>query len=301
MSNVHFPKEIMQARKKLRGALLYAFLRNQTTPPAVNDATRHALDILTNAPNVDYVIDQLTNKERTLIQVANDLTRMSPVMTTCGRKNTVWLDGKPYADLEMAGTNLLVLLRRPPEYRVAHFIFQEAESRNRDVITRDGGGDLYNRIGRIARTLDGAIILSDGVDITLDRNLTLFPTDRFSSLTSNNKIMIRHQDGAVRCRPFTDALWTERRIVADTLSLASVDIAINDLSVRNLALSNATLKTRRLQPKMIRGWNSSILCADKPPVLNPDWRLTDCTIRQENPNQTNSKSDREQTRDPTPL
>lgn len=281
MSNTRLPSSIMQAKRKMRGALLYAFLRNKQALPALDYMNRHAIDILKKAPDADYVIDQLTTKERSLTQVAHDLTRAAPVITTCDKNHVVWLNGKACATLEMSGTNLLCSLKRPAEYRVAQAVFQEAESRKCDVVTRDEGGDLYNRIGRIIRTLDGAMILSDDVDITTSRLLTLFPADHFASITSNSKVMIRHQDNAVRCRPFTDADWTTRRIVADTLSLDNVDIAINDLSVRSLRLSDSTLKTKQLSPQKLRGWRSSILCLDRPPALRPTWKLNDCTIRQE--------------------
>ena len=291
MSQTNIPHSIMKSKAKLRGALLYAFLRDKkpsmkNAPFVLDYANRHAVNILQKASDVDFVIGQLTEGGKSLTQVARILTRTSPVITTCDQKRVVWLDGQAYAEFEMAGTNLKCHLKKPPEYRVALAVFQEANSRHCDVVTVDNGGDLYNRIGRIVRTIDGAVILSKDADVTTDHPLTLFPSDSFASITSNNKIMIRQPDDAVRCRPFTDALWTDRQIVADTITLTGVDIAITDFSVRSLSLSYATLKARQISPKKLRAYQSSIFCTGTLPAIKPTWVLDDCIFKRDNPEES---------------
>lgn len=196
MKTKTLPKAIMQAKAKLRGALLYAFLRDRKSGAGMNDApfpldyaNRHAIDILKKAQDVDFVIDQLTQGGQSLTQVARSLTRTSPAITTCDQRSVVWLDGQAYAEFEMAGTNLKCFLKKPAEYRVALAVFQEADARNCDVITVDNGGDIYNRICRIVRTLNGAVILSKNADVTTDRLLTLFHriTSRPSHQTAGSR------------------------------------------------------------------------------------------------------------------
>lgn len=282
-------KAIMEAKAKLRGALLYAFLRDRKSGAGMNDApfpldyaNRHAIDILKKAQDADFVIDQLTQGGQSLTQVARSLTRTSPAITTCDQRSVVWLDGQAYAEFEMAGTNLKCFLKKPAEYRVALAVFQEADARNCDVVTADNGGDIYNRIGRIVRTLNGAVILSKDVDVTTDRLLTLFPSDHFASITSNSRITIRQPDGVVRCRPFTDALWTDRQIVADALSLTDVDIAITDFSVRSLRLSHTTLRVRQFPPQKLSAYQSSICCTGSLPAIKSAWALNECVFQQDN-------------------